>query len=89
MMSHPSLVTHEGEFKDELTRLINRFSLENGSDTPDYVLAIFLNDCREAFDRVVKLNEGRSRLLTMHFEAQIRIALDRAVAERLKHKAAA
>ena len=30
------------EFRDELTTLLNRHSMENGSDTPDFVLAAFL-----------------------------------------------
>jgi len=29
-------------FKDELTTLINKYSMENGSDTPDYMLADYM-----------------------------------------------
>lgn len=39
------------EFRKELETLINRHSLENGSDTPDFILAQYLTDCLEAFDR--------------------------------------
>ena len=38
-------------FKKELEALINKHSMENGSDTPDYVLADFLLDCLKAFDK--------------------------------------
>lgn len=40
-------------FKDELESVINRYSKENGSDTPDFILANYLTDCLEAFDRAV------------------------------------
>lgn len=42
------------EFREELQRLLNRHSMENGSDTPDFVLADYLTDCLEAFDRAVR-----------------------------------
>lgn len=44
-------------FKEELQALINRHSLENFSDTPDFVLAEYINDCVAAFDRAVTLRE--------------------------------
>jgi len=37
-------------FYQELTSLINRHSKENGSNTPDFVLARYLQDCLAAFD---------------------------------------
>ncbi len=43
----------EGEpltFRDELTSLINRHSMENGSDTPDFILAEFLEASLGAWD---------------------------------------
>jgi len=43
------------EFRKELTHLINRKSKENGSNTPDYILARFMNDCLIAFDHAVNL----------------------------------
>lgn len=46
------------DFKDELISLINRYSKENGSNTPDYILAGYLNDCLEAFDKAVILRAG-------------------------------
>ena len=39
------------EFERELTRLINRYSLENQSDSPDFVLAQFMTDCLKAYNR--------------------------------------
>lgn len=43
----------EDEFKKELESLINKHSMENGSDTPDFILASFLSSCLKAFDRAV------------------------------------
>lgn len=50
------------DFKQELETLINRFSLENGSDTPDFILAKYLWDCLNAFNQAVawrEYNNGR------------------------------
>lgn len=41
------------EFWSELENLINRHSMENGSHTPDFVLAEYLTDCLKAFDKAV------------------------------------
>lgn len=35
----------EDKFVTELRELLNKYSKENGSDTPDFVLAEYLNDC--------------------------------------------
>jgi hypothetical protein len=40
----------EPAFLDQLEDLINRHSMENGSDTPDYILANFLGQCLIAFN---------------------------------------
>ena len=40
----------EIQFRKELATLINRHSLENGSDTPDFILAEYLSSCLKAFD---------------------------------------
>lgn len=42
------------DFYEELKRLINRHCRENESDTPDYILAQFLNSCLYIFERNVK-----------------------------------
>ena len=39
------------EFEREIQSSINRCSMENGSDTPDFILAAYLNDCLKAFNR--------------------------------------
>lgn len=38
-------------FRKELEQLINKYSMENGSNTPDFILAEFLTDSLEIFDR--------------------------------------
>lgn len=38
-------------FRGELESLINRYNLEGGSDTPDYILATYIEDCVKAFER--------------------------------------
>ena len=41
------------KFKKELELLINKYSKENGSDTPDFILAEYLVNCLENFDKIV------------------------------------
>lgn len=43
------------EFRQELRKLINKHSMENGSDTPDFILADYMRTCLEAFDAAVSL----------------------------------
>jgi len=45
-------------FKKELEFLINRYSKENGSDTPDFILAQFLTGCLKSFDVAVSRREN-------------------------------
>ena len=42
---------------DKLTALLNKFSEENGSDTPDYVLASFLIGCLKELNLAVNRRE--------------------------------
>lgn len=42
------------EFRKELTQLINQHSKENGSDTPDYILADYLESCLVIFDTAIR-----------------------------------
>lgn len=42
------------KFHEELESLINRHSMENGSDTPDFILARYMATCLEAFDAATK-----------------------------------
>lgn len=37
------------KFEEELCSLLNRYSKENGSNTPDFILAEFLNKCLGIF----------------------------------------
>ena len=37
-------------FQKDLETLINRHSMENGSDTPDFILAEYLCDCLASFE---------------------------------------
>lgn len=43
--------------RKEIEEAINRNSAENGSNTPDFILADYLRDCLAAFDRAVKARE--------------------------------
>jgi len=38
-------------FREKLEKLINECSMENGSDTPDFILAEYLDDCLTAYDK--------------------------------------
>jgi hypothetical protein len=53
------------DFKKELENLINKYSQENGSDTPDFLLAEYLIGCLTVFNSVVTAREvwfGRKSL---------------------------
>lgn len=52
MLVHDSM-----EFDRELSYLINRYSQENGSDTPDWILAKYLNDCLANWNHAVSARE--------------------------------
>ncbi len=41
------------EFVKDLEDLINKHSLENGSDTPDYILADYMYNCLLNYNDVV------------------------------------
>jgi hypothetical protein len=45
------------EFQTELQSLLNRHSLENGSDTPDFLLAQYLVGCLQAWNAAVCARE--------------------------------
>ena len=40
-------------FREELETLINKYSLENKSGTPDFILTRFIEDSINAFDNAV------------------------------------
>ncbi len=45
------------EFEKELESLINRFSKENESNTPDFILAQYLSGCLATFNVAVQQRE--------------------------------
>lgn len=45
------------DFRKELEHLVNRQSIENGSNTPDFILADYLMNCLHAFDAAVARRE--------------------------------
>jgi len=44
--------------KQEIENILNRHSAENGSNTPDYILAQYLMQCLESFDSAVMAREA-------------------------------
>ena len=40
-------------FRTELATLINTHSMENASDTPDFILAEYMAECLKAFDKAI------------------------------------
>ena len=44
-------------FRKELQHVINCYSKENGSDTPDFILAEYLEDCLNSYDKAVAAKE--------------------------------
>lgn len=44
-------------FRKELAELLNSHSLENGSDTPDFILAEYLANCLHTFDQTMATRE--------------------------------
>jgi hypothetical protein len=52
------------EFTHELKILLNRYSLDNDADSPDFLLAEYLSDCLCAYERTVMARDqwlGRER----------------------------
>jgi hypothetical protein len=45
-------------FKDELRELINKYCKENGSNTPDFILAEYMDACLKAFNKSVNKREA-------------------------------
>jgi hypothetical protein len=50
-------VPERHDMRAELEEIINRHSAENGSDTPDFILAEYLTGCLMAYDRALKARE--------------------------------
>jgi hypothetical protein len=45
------------EFEKKLEHLLNCESMENGSDTPDFILAQYLRGCLETWNSAVQARE--------------------------------
>jgi len=45
------------EFEQKLQSLINECSEENASNTPDFILAMYLNNCLLAFNEATQQRE--------------------------------
>lgn len=45
------------DFQTDLAKLINYYSQENLSDTPDYILAIYLVSCLEVWNKATALRD--------------------------------
>lgn len=53
-------------FEQELTHLINKYSMENLSRTPDFILAYYLKDCLFAYQNA---QQRRLEYYNAHIEA--------------------
>lgn len=56
------------EFKKKLSSLINRYSLENGSNTPDFILAEYLVNCLKTYNKAVQTsrpNEFKTKIISL------------------------
>lgn len=45
------------DFQNRLKDLINEFNIEDGSNTPDFILAEYLVNCLRAYETIHKSNE--------------------------------
>jgi hypothetical protein len=50
-------VDSQPRFQEELRHLLNKYCMENGGDTPDFVLSQYLFSCLEAFNTAVKMRD--------------------------------
>lgn len=49
----PLLPAQDASFLEELTKLVNKHSKENGSGTPDFILADYLVKCLDIFNQTL------------------------------------
>ncbi len=50
--------SNDVEFRRELMLLINKYSRENFSNTPDFMLAEYLIDCLEVYEKLTQKREA-------------------------------
>ena len=46
------------DFERDLCSLINKYSMENGSDTPDFILSEYLTNCLRSWNTCMQLRAG-------------------------------
>lgn len=51
------MLRQNGTFRADLAAVINKHCRENGSDTPDFILADYLADCLRIWDQSVAARE--------------------------------
>ena len=44
-------------FKEELEKLLNKYSMENMSNTPDYILANYMYNCMHSYNAAVSARD--------------------------------
>jgi hypothetical protein len=52
-----SLLNQNDNFRADLAAVINKHSRENGSSTPDFILADYLADCLRIWDQAVSARD--------------------------------
>lgn len=50
-------MTKKSRLIKDIEQAINKHSIENGSDTPDFILAEYLTDCLRSFDKATVRRE--------------------------------
>lgn len=58
-------VMMEPSFYDELVSLINRHGIDNTTDTPDFLVASYLESCITSLSRVVEMRDKRAGRQTL------------------------
>lgn len=61
----------EGDFTRNLERLLNSHSMENASNTPDFVLAKFMSRCLDAFNEGIRGRDEYYGIKTRGYFAEI------------------
>ena len=55
-------IARRDEFKKKLEKLINQYSQEIWSDTPDYILATYMLGCLQCFEGAVRERDRHKAL---------------------------
>lgn len=51
-------VDESSPFVADLSKLINHYSVEGSSDTPDFILSVFLGRCLDALTEAIRARDG-------------------------------